>query len=79
MNPGLVEVELQRDYADFTDWIRQRKAVREQSLLCDSAAERLKRMQLHEPELLRRLPQGDIARFLGITPIAFSRIKKRLR
>lgn len=27
---------------------------------------------------LSRLPQGDIARFSGITPAAFSRIKRRV-
>jgi CRP-like cAMP-binding protein len=70
---------LQRAYGQFTDWVRQRKARREQSLLCDSVSERFQAMQLHEPELLERLPQGDIARYLGITPIAFSRIKRRLQ
>jgi len=28
---------------------------------------------------LARLPQGDVARFLGVTPVAFSRIKRRLQ
>jgi hypothetical protein len=26
-----------------------------------------------------RLPQGDIARYLRVTPIAFSRIKRRVQ
>ncbi len=30
------------------------------------------------PEALARLPQGDVARFLGVTPVAFSRIKRRV-
>ena len=29
-------------------------------------------------EALARLPQGDVARFIGVTPVAFSRIKRRV-
>lgn len=72
------DAELVRAYGQFTDWIRRRKAKREQSLLCASAAERFQDMRRHEPDLMNRLAQGDIARFLGITPIAFSRIKRRI-
>ena len=71
--------ELERAYGQFSDWVRQRKARREQSFLCDTAAERFQVMQKLESDLVRRLPQGDVARYLGVTPIAFSRIKKRLR
>lgn len=70
--------DLQRAYGQFADWVRQRKSRREQALLCESAAERFRTMQMLEPALLSRLSQGDIARYLGITPIAFSRIKRRL-
>lgn len=70
--------DLQRAYGQFADWVRQRKSRREQALLCDSAAERFRAMLRLEPGLLSRLSQGDIARYLGITPIAFSRIKRRL-
>lgn len=72
------DAELQSAYARFSDWVRRRKSIRERSLLCDSAGERFQEMKRQEPDLVRRLPQGDIARFLGITPIAFSRIKRRL-
>lgn len=72
------DAELQRAYGQFTDWVRRRKARREQSLLCESATERFLAMQKQEVDLVRRLPQGDVARYLGITPIAFSRIKRRL-
>lgn len=71
--------DLQRTYSQFADWVRQRKSRREQSLLCDSATERFQAMQALEPDLVSRLPQGDVAGYLGITPIAFSRIKRRLR
>jgi CRP-like cAMP-binding protein len=72
------DTDLRQAYAKFTDWVRHRKAMREQSLLCESAAERFQAMERSTPDLVGRLPQGDIARYLGITPIAFSRIKRRL-
>ena len=72
------DMELQGAYGQFMDWIRQRKSRREQSLLCDSATERFQTMQKLEPDLIRRLSQGDVARYLGVTPIAFSRIKRRM-
>ncbi|MBA4162611.1 MAG: hypothetical protein C0515_11165 [Novosphingobium sp.] len=70
--------ELQRGYAQFIDWIRLRKAEREQSLLCLTPQERLVHFRETEPDLADRLPQGDIARYLGVTPIAYSRIKRRI-
>jgi len=70
--------ELQRGCAQFIDWIRLRKAEREQSLLCLTPLERLLHFRETEPDLADRLPQGDIARYLGVTPIAYSRIKRRI-
>lgn len=62
----------------FSTWILRRKQAREEALLCLSAEDRYRRMRTDHPALLSRLPQGDIARFLGITPIAFSRVKRRV-
>ena len=70
--------ELRQFYALFINWLRQRKAERERMLLCLTAGERLLRFLETESDLASRLPQGDIARYLGITPIAFSRLKRRL-
>lgn len=70
--------DLQQGYAQFIDWIRLRKAEREQSLLCSTPQERLSHFRKIEPDLAGRLPQGDIARYLGVTPIAYSRIKRRI-
>ena len=69
---------LKREYPRFLNWVRERKARRERALLCDTAEVRLRRLRAEEPVLVARLPQGDIARYLGITPIAFSRIKRRI-
>lgn len=65
--------------AAFSQWLFARKQQREEALLCDSAETRYRRMIENEPTLLARLPQGDVARFLRVTPIAFSRIKRRVR
>ena len=63
----------------FIDWVRLRKEAREQALLCQSAEERYRDLLAREPNLIARLSQADIARFLRITPVAFSRIKRRMR
>jgi CRP-like cAMP-binding protein len=66
-------------HARFIDWVRLRKEAREQALLCQSAEERYRDLLTNEHALIARLPQADIARFLRITPVAFSRIKRRMR
>lgn len=43
-----------------------------------SPEERVKSLIDHRPNLLKRVPQHQLASYLGITPEAFSRIKKRL-
>lgn len=59
--------------------VLDRKQKREEALLCDTAEVRYRKMLDEEPDLLARLPQGDVARYLRVTPIAFSRIKRRVR
>jgi len=54
-----------------------KKERREYEFLCLSAAERYALMKDREPELVERITQNDIARYLGITPVALSRIKQR--
>mgnify|MGYP001328275242 CR=1 FL=1 len=44
-----------------------------------SSEERLQQLIAQRPELLDRVPQVYLASYLGITPEAFSRIKKRLQ
>jgi len=72
------DMELGTLFSRFSDWVRSRKAQREQTLLCRSATERYLDIRQQQPNLIERLPQGDIAHYLGITPIAFSRIKRRI-
>ena len=55
-----------------------KKERREYEFLCLSAEKRYGLLLENTPELLERVTQNDIARYLGITPVALSRIKNRL-
>jgi CRP-like cAMP-binding protein len=65
-------------------WIRLvehvalRKAEREQSFLLDSVEQRYRRFLSDYAGLAHRIPQYHIASWLGITPVALSRIRKRI-
>jgi CRP-like cAMP-binding protein len=70
--------DLTQAYLAFSGWVRRRKEDREEALLCASAEDNYCRFLQLNSNLAQRLPQGDIARYLGVTPIAFSRIKRRM-
>ncbi|MDF1607832.1 Crp/Fnr family transcriptional regulator [Hoeflea sp. YIM 152468] len=55
-----------------------KKEAREYELLCLSAADRYRRLVENTPDLLKLVTQNEIARYLGVTPVGLSRIKKRL-
>lgn len=59
--------------------LAMKKEMREYELLCLSAEERYLLFCHRESALLKRLSQNDVARYLGITPVALSRIRKRCR
>lgn len=59
--------------------VAQKKEARERDLLCLSATERYQQLLKEQPTLCARLAQADIAGYLGITPVALSRIRGRLR
>ncbi len=62
---------------DFLLCFGMKKEMREFELLCLSAEDRYLRLLKSAPELFELVTQNDIARYLGITPVALSRIKKR--
>lgn len=70
--------DLLRGFADFSAWVLRRKQAREEMLLCLSAEDRYRLLLAQEPALAARLMQADIARYIGITPIALSRIRRRI-
>ena len=65
-------------YFAYSAWLQRRKEAREEILLCQSPEQSYRNFLLENADLAGRLPQGDIARYLGITPVAFSRIKRRM-
>lgn len=71
--------QLAAEVAAFSRWLIKRKQQREEALLCDTVEARYREMRTVDAALLERLPQGDIARYLRVTPIAFSRIKRRVK
>lgn len=48
------------------------------SQILDSPEERYLNLQKNRPDLLNRIPQHQIATFLGITPVSLSRIRNRV-
>ncbi len=54
------------------------KAQREQSLLNQTAEERYLALFDERPDLIREVPQKYIASYIGITPQALSRIRRRI-
>ena len=58
--------------------LAMKKERREYEFLCLSAEDRYRLIREREPTMLGRVTQNDIARYLGITPVALSRIKSRL-
>lgn len=55
-----------------------KKSARELSLLKNSAEERYKLLFTERPELIRQIPLKYIASYIGVTPQALSRIRKRI-
>ena len=47
-------------------------------LLLNSPEERYIRLLNHNPEILKRIPQYQIASYLGLSPVSLSRIRKRI-
>ena len=58
--------------------LSMKKERREYELLSMSAEDRYLQLCTTEPRLIETVAQNDIARYIGITPVALSRIKKRL-
>jgi CRP-like cAMP-binding protein len=55
-----------------------KKSKRELSLLIQSAQERYLNLFTEQPELLQFIPLKHIASYIGVTPQALSRIRKRI-
>jgi CRP-like cAMP-binding protein len=56
-----------------------RKEARERHLLTLSPESRYRAFHAESPELETRIPQKDLARYLGLTPVGLNRIVRRVR
>jgi CRP-like cAMP-binding protein len=72
------DLEMAKAVFHFSQWLGLKKELREYQLLCLTAEEAYLEFLNANPGLSDRLTQIDIARYLGITPIALSRIKHRI-
>ena len=72
------DLVLSNQVTDLLLAFARKKERREYELLCLSAEERYRLLQDTMPELARQVTQNDIARYLGITPVALSRIRGRI-
>jgi len=55
-----------------------KKEKREFDFLCLSAEERYRQLEKESPTIIEKVTQNDLARYLGVTPVGLSRIKKRV-
>lgn len=76
---GLISAkpDLVRQFNTMLLTLAMKKERREYEFLCLTPEQRYLAFCEREPELIERLTQQDIARYLGITPVALSRIRKR--
>lgn len=72
-------LELQRLVRRFVEVQFVGKEQREYEFLMLSAEERYRQFCASLPELLQHIPQHQIASYIGITPVALSRIRARSR
>ena len=79
----LTQAENNLETANQLIWLLVNLAIkkerREYEFLCLSAEERYRILKETTPELLTRVTQNDVARYLGITPVALSRIRSRMQ
>lgn len=72
------DLELANAAIELLIHLAMKKEKREYEFLCLSAEERYSRLEQSAPALLEKVTQNDLARYLGLTPVGLSRIKKRL-
>lgn len=72
-------LELQRLFRRFVEVQFVAKEQREYEFLLLTAEERYRQFRASLPELLQHIPQHQIASYIGITPVALSRIRGRGR
>lgn len=72
------DIEIANEVIAFLVTFARRKERREHDLLCLSAEERYRQFLADSPVEARAVSQADIAAYIGVTPQALSRIKRRI-
>ncbi len=72
------DLELAHSMIEMLIHVAMKKEKREYEFLCLSAEDQFLRLVESAPELLGKVTQNDLARYLGLTPVGLSRIKKRV-
>jgi len=71
-------VDVAMKVIDMLLQLAMKKERREYEFLCLSPEARYRLVLENSPALLEKITQNDLAKYLGITPIGLSRIKKRV-
>jgi len=71
------DLELARDVMNLLLEFAMKKERREREFLTESAEVRYRLLAEQSPGLIEKVKQKDVARYLGITPVALSRIRAR--
>ncbi len=71
--------DISRQFTTVLINLAMKKELREYELLCLSPEERYRLFCEQNPAMDQRIAQNDIARYLGITPVALCRIRKRFQ
>lgn len=71
------------NFQDLSRMVLEKQIMKQQQLshsfITDSAEQRYKNVVKLRPELLARVPQYQLASYLGVTPESLSRIRKRIQ
>jgi CRP-like cAMP-binding protein len=73
------DLSLANSLIDFLSAYGRRKERREYELLCLTPEDRYLQLVEQAPSLAERVNQADLAAYIGVTPQALSRIKRRIR
>lgn len=78
---GLIDEDpkILRFFYEFFFALALKKEKREYDFLCQAPQTRYRQFVDENPNLVGRVTQADIARYLGITPVALSRIRGRAK
>jgi len=68
-----------RFFYEFFFALALKKEKREYDFLCQAPQTRYRQFMDENPNITRRVTQADVARYLGITPVALSRIRGRAK